>query len=1141
MADGSLQLNLADLESSLSGVGTLLGAPGAGGSTGSGYAGGAGLVATSPEAQVEDVAVTFESQVAGLFEFDGAASVTGVADALEGLQEFAGGAPFNALSDFSGRLAEVGEVFEGGIVDRLQDALTALRDIADGVPEDGRVIAGVLIDQIMRILVRLEGPEAARIRAWAQSIEEMATTLAPLIDAAEDHPDPAALVLEVFRRALESTLEVLGAGEVQRFLRLLDDFPGGELNAAAVEAASIALDGVGDAFDDVQQVIEGEYPAFRDTAVAAATALEDFRVEMRPVLGALRRVLRAPIFQPGALEGFLREQMERALAVKVNDVQRIDDPFNALFDGLDEAIDGIDLSVVRTEVLGFFEGFRDTLEDLDIGSLVGGLELQLDQVTGVIGELDAGVSGLTGDIEVFFDQRLGDFRDAAGAVGAFQPDGTFRYHISDDLERLLSSARAAIVGDPADPEAPSVAGTITGFRGSLDALLGELNAVLGGIEGEIEGATSAAVGGIEEFTTYVEGLDLQALVEQLRDEIAAILEALGPIDFAAVIDPVVAELNANAEKLGEIDPEALNELLREALATALDIVIQIDFTAEISTPLLDEFAAVKALPGQALAELQSRYEEALSLLDELSPTQLLSALSAAFQVIENAVAALNIDVVFEPLDALHTRYLVQPLEGLRPSHLLQPVADGYDGLLAAFDSINGAGIIEPVDAQLRTFKGRVRDFDPARWVVELNAPLEAVTSRVRGIRPSEFLEPLAVEFERLESELDRFRPSVLLAPAADLAAPLLALLEEVQEETVEALFEMFQAPLGLLDRLQPEALTAELEGQIDALIAMLESLRLPQRFNQLKGRHYDLKMGVEAGGIEARIALIAVIDPQPQLGEFIEVHDEMLEALRGLRSNLRLPDLEPLYDELRQRLIAMLPPYARELLDPEAFRRLMRLADPTRFLEELDTRYQAIVDRLIPVRPRDLADELDATYDAVLDLVEQIDVTASVAGIGTALDGVRSAVDGIRVDFIAADIDRLFADLRSVAEALDIRSVLTDLDALHDDVRAVVASTRPSEMLAELRTTVEQVQAIVAALNPAVVLGEPLTEAWEAIEGTLGGVDFTVLLQPLVDSLDDLETEFVAALRETEDAFDGMLRSARGALRSGGAAASVSI
>lgn len=1141
MPEGSLQLNLETLQSALSGVEGLLGAAGTGRATGSGYAGAAQLVESSPAEQADDVAGRLKGQLSGILTFEASASITGIADTLGNLGDLAAAPPLEPLNEFAGRLREAGGVFEEGLVQQLEDALTALRSLSDGVPADGAAIAGALLDQLLRILRTLDGPEAADIRAWAQSFAEMAGVLGPLIEAAESDPDPTALALQVFQHALDSTLDVFGAAEVQRLVALLEDFPAREVNAAAVAAASDALTAVAGSLGDVQAVAAAEYPAFRDAAVAAAGTMEEFRAELRPVLSGMRRVAGAPIFQPGALERYLREQMETALSVEVHDVQRLDDPFNALFDRIDEAIDGVDLSEVRTEILGFFEELRGAIEGLDVGSLIASLEEQLGTVQSVVQKFEASVTDLTARVEAFFDGTLDQARGLAGNVGAFQSDGTFRYHVENDLRGVLTTARTAIGGDPSDPDAPSVAGTLGEFQSAIDRLLSDLDGLLGSVGDELEGVTSTAVGGIEDFTAFVEGLDLQALVEQLRSEIEQILEALGPVDFSAVVDPIVAQLNENAGKLSEIDPEALNDLLREALATALDIVIHIDFTAEISTPLIEEFQTVKELPAQAIEELQRRYEEVLSLLDHLSPQQLIAALSSAFEVIDSAVGALDLAAVLEPLDALHDRYLRQPLAELRPSVLLEPVGEAYDELTGVLDQIDGAAAVAPVNAQLEAFKSRVEAFDVTRWVDDLTASVESIKADVRGIRPSEFLEPLTEEFDRLESELDRVRPSILLAPVAALATPLLDLVEDVQQDTVTALFEMFQAPVRLLDALHPAALTAQIEEQIDTVIASIESLRLPARFNQLKGQHYDLRLEVQAGGVEARLALVTILDPERQLGELVAAHNEILAALRGLKANLRLPELLPLYDDLRERLLAMLPPYAREMLDPETFQRLMRLADPSRFLVELDTRFDALVARLVPIRPQDLADELDATYETVLDFVESIDVADSLAGVAAALDSVRDTVAGVRVDFIAADIDRLVGELRAMSEALNIRTFYAELDEIHHEVELVVQETKPSEVLSGLQATLEQVQALVAALDPRVVLGEPLTGAWESIGGALAGVDFTVILQPLIDVLDDLEVAFEAALQETEGAFDDMLKAGRGALRNGGASATVSI
>ena len=62
-------------------------------------------------------------------------------------------------------------------------------------------------------------------------------------------------------------------------------------------------------------------------------------------------------------------------------------------------------------------------------------------------------------------------------------------------------------------------------------------------------------------------------------------------------------------------------------------------------------------------------------------------------------------------------------------------------------------------------------------------------------------------------------------------------------------------------------------------------------------------------------------------------YNAIIAALEGLKTNVELgDDLADAYIHLRDQLLAMLPPFARELMDPEKFKRVMRLADPTRFL-----------------------------------------------------------------------------------------------------------------------------------------------------------------------------------------------------------------
>ncbi len=1137
MPDGTLQLNLKTLESALAGVGGILGEPGVDGAVGSGLAGASSLAGDSPVQRVQDFEAALRGQMEGILRMDTAGSITSITGAFAQLTGEIQASPTAALDSFVQRLGEAQSGFGGDLLQQLPATIATIRSVTEGVPPDPTAIAATLLDQILEILGSIEGPEAAQIRAWAQSLVEMRDVLLPLIEEAQDAPDPASILVEVIRKALESVLEVFGFPGVQRMIGAVDGLMDGAVSNDRIVATESAIAAARAAYGDVQTAANGTYAELRDAAVAAADTMQELKKELRPVLGAIRRVTRAPVFQPGALERYLREQLETALAVQVTESQRIDDPFNALFDRLDATIEGIDLSVVRTEILGFFESLRGAIDGVDLNGVAGPLREQLEMVQGLVNDLQAGVAGLLAQIQAFFDDLAARFRDVAGGVGEFQDDGSFNFHVEADIRAVLNSATFAIGGDPANPDAPSVAGSLADFQSAIDGFLGQVNGLLGTVEGQLTEVTGTAVDAIEEFTAFLEGLDVPSLVEQLQNQVRGILDALVPVDFSALVDPVVEELNANAEKLRGIDPSSLNDLLREALATALEVIVAIDFTSEIAKPLEDAFVEIRKVPEEGIAELQRRYTDALGLIDQLSPSQLLEALFAAFDTIHAAMGQLDVATLLGPLDELHAEHLVEPLAELKPSTLLQPVANAQQELLGAFDQLQGSEVLAPLNAQLDTFKGALNELDLTGWTDEITAAIEEVKTRLADIRPSGFLEPLATEFARLETELDRFSPTVLFAPAAELSAPLLGFLENIQEETIDTLFEAFQAPLALLDRLHPTRFTAELQQEIDQILGAARSLQLSVRFTQLKGAYFDLRNTVAESGEPARVALIEFLDPQRQLGEFIETYEALLSALEGLRENLEMPDLEPLYDEMLERVLSMLPPYARALLDPEEFKRVMRLADPTRFLEELDIRFQAVKDRLIPIRPQDIAAELDETYESVLTLVEGVDISGDLQQVAAMLDQVRDVATGIRVDFLAADIDDALEDIRGIAEALDIRRLFVELDELHRSVEEVVQQTRPSIVLAELQNTFDAATALVAAVDPRQTLGPPLDAAWEAVDGVLGEVDLRVILQPILDKLDELKVSLEQALRETETAFDGMLSAAGNAMRGSGSGA----
>ncbi len=1140
MPEGSLTLNIQTLQNALSGITDLQGTPSDGATGGNGFAGAAGLASVSLTDQFSDLNEALSGQLEDIFSFDSSTLVE-IPDLFNELRSQIQTPPTQAIQGFDQLISQADTALSGEFVGRLQNTLTTIQSISQNVPEDRTAIVSTLLDQILKIFGSLEGPEAEKVQSWIQSIQEMHRILLPLVAEAQASPNPSLILVQVIQRSLDSTIEVFGINQARSFMNFLDRLPQTLASTETLDPIAVALNTTSGAYDQTLALVGGTYPDFRNQVVSVSETLLDLKKHVRPVLGNLNRVVTAKIFQPQALEIYLREQMDNALAVKIQEVQKIDDPFNDLFDRMDEAIDGIDLSFVQTEVLEFFENAKTTIQTANIPSLGDTLQEQLAPVDDAVQQLQQGVTGLLTQIKIFFDGVNEQLRSVAGNVGQFQPDGSFQYNFENNLQEVLLSARVAINGDPNNPDEPSLTASLGEFQTKIDQFLNQLDQLLGPVESTITGISTDAVSGINDFKIFLDGLDVTARLEELGTKIEEVLDALIPIDFDLLIDPIVTELDSNTEKLRGIDTESLNDLLREALKVALDVIITIDFTAEIGTPLEEGFEEIRKIPQKAIDELQERYEQAISHLDQLNPEQLLEALFSSFDIINDAVGSLNVADLLAPLDELHKQVLQEPLAKLKPSILLEPVTTAFENFTSVFDDINGDEIIRPINTQLNRVKSAVEDLDITSWIDDLLAAIEKVKQDLRDIRPSEIMEPLVSDFQKLETELDRFKPSVVFQPATDLAAPLLGFLENVQQDVIDSLFQAFQAPLQILDRLEPEALTQRIQQELDASTALLEGLNFPARYNQLKGQHFDLKQAAVARGDERLVALVEFIDPEKHLGELSSTYNNLILGLENVKNNVALPDLTDLYAEFRERLMSLLPPYARELMNPDKFKRVMRLADPTRFLQELDERFATIKNKLIPIRPQDITEQLDATYEEVLTLVDNLDISESLIQVKDRLNNLKDIVNTIRIDFLAEDINNSVSDVRAMVEGLNPDNIAERLDTIYQDLEQVVQSTLPSQMLSGLEEPLSRVQSIVESVDPRLVLGPPLSDAWDSIKGVLEDIDFTIVLEPLVKKLDDLETEFKDSIQRTETSFDGMLGAAKGALSGSSTGGSTSV
>jgi hypothetical protein len=1086
-----------------------------------GLSGAATLTADSPFATLEEFLAQFGEKLSGALPFS-TDQVLKPVTALGDMKGHLQAPPSGALDGFGIKMEQTGTGLAGDFPTAVAQTVTHLNDILDKVPSDPSALASLLLDQIVAVFGSLDGPEADQIKAWIASVESLKTQLEPVIVATQGAGDPVTVALDIVQKALKAVADIFGLSKLEELLAFFDRLLKEPLSADLLTSVDGALTSFGSSLDAVKTAAAGDVAELRTVALAAAEELRRFRELLRPGMDVLLQIATAPLLQPGALAQELGRLIDDALATQVQDVAKIDDPYKALLDRIDAAIAGIDLGSVRTSVLDGLHAVRDAIAGANLEQAGETLQSALVPVQAQVDALQQGATDLLNEVKGALDDATAQIHGLAEQIGTFAPDGTFTFNVAGEVHDALTTVRDFVTGDVTD--------ALNTFKTAIDGFLDELTQLLKPVEQAVAGAATGAQTAIEDFASFVEGLDVPELLAALKDKVDEIVKALTPIDFKQLVDPVVDGLNESADKIKGIDTSKLNALLKEALGAALDLIVGIDFTATIADPLHEEMAKAKKVPDEIVGELQEKYEQALSVLDGLRPSELLKALFAAFDTIEAAVSGLDAATLLAPLDALHQQHLHQPVAELKPEALLKPLQDAFDDLTAAVGQLKGAVILKPVQDGLDQLKAKVAALDLTGPIDDLRGLLAKLVDQLQALEPSKLIAPVVDDLTKLEAKLDDFKPSVVFEPVVALAGPLLELVEHFEAEAVTKLHDLFQAPLAALERLRPEKLQAELQGAIQAVIDAIESLKLPARYQALRSTHLQIKATASAAGGSLRADLVLLVDVEVELKGFLTAHDLLIQALTTIKNALTLDPLKAAYDTLEQRLLDLLPPYAKAVLDPAAFKTLMEMASPLRFLDELDARFEAIKQKLIPISPQEIAAELDAAHAEVMQQVANLGLDDRLVQIKGMIEQIQGIVTNLRIDFVADELDRALGDVRAVVAGLDPAQIAPDLDGLHADVLGVVDQAKPSLILHDLDEPLDALKAVVGAVDPREQLGKPLDEAWKAVDAQLQQVDLAEVLTPVGARLDELEKDFDTQLKRAETAFDDMLKAAKAVL-----------
>ena len=760
------------------------------------------------------------------------------------------------------------------------------------------------------------------------------------------------------------------------------------------------------------------------------------------------------------------------------DLSALTDPLQAIQQAAQDAVDAFNdaRTAVRDQITALLDPIADALD-----SAIGAAQLA---------EIQAALDALPAQIQQFVDDEivanLEDVRDG----------------ISDAVDQISTLA------DDFDPE-------------TLTAPISDA---------------------IQQVGALVNNPEVEGAFQDVENALNEAIEAIANFDLAPAADESISLIADIDAELAKIDPDDIPDAAKPLIEQGVAVVADINFTAEVSAPLEEGIkAAVEAGPDVVLREIEGAmdearvriegfrpsviiadtldkpFEDALALLDEVSPDALFGRIETALEGVQSRVQILDVGAVVDPLTEVHGE-LAAEIEKLRPSTLLKPVDDAIaaaiekiyevSGLDTAFDGING--VLDEINryvgliAAVRDLLAKVADMltAPGDASAEVDAVIDDAVAVLDGVDMNGLSAAFALAAEAVQrTERDTIAGTVSKSfRAAAGAGPGIAANPELAR--LDALIAAF--PVEAARGLRPGPPRKRLIAGLDRLTAAAAALRS----NAGGWGAIGVELESRAGTIQVDLKdyyLMGRVEDASVLASFA-TPPATTDALKA---------------EVRAALDQGVGPHVRVILD--TFARLAPYAEGV---------------------TRGLSDILGAVH-------AQIDAITGATGIGGTVQDVEAVVNLLReVDLspVTDPLDAVFARIEGAVNAVSPEALRAPLEAARDAIAGLIDLSLlidPAD-----RAALDQAYATVVAklktLSPSAAIGEPLDAEYEALLATILPVlDLPARLRAaLLEAGLNLSVEITAELARVEAAFDEMLRAIpirTGVSVSGSASVSVSI
>ena len=791
-----------------------------------------------------------------------------------------------------------------------------------------------------------------------------------------------------------------------------------------------------------------------------------------------------------------------------------------------------DVSALTDWIDGFVEAIPEpvaepleeavtAVADLDLSFLTDPLsavteavQRAVDSVEGAMADVSDAISGLVSPLADGLDAALeasglNDVQDELASLPA-----TIQAFVNDEIEPAVAPIRDAV--------AAAVETVSTGAdEFSPEAIIAPLREA------------------IEEVAALINTDEVAAVVGEVQLALEAATEAIIELDFGGAADEAISLLNEIEAKLAELDPIELPEPALELAEQAVSVVADIDFTAEVATPIVEEVSeALAAGPAEALAALRAGvdelrlslerfrpsvavgealdrpFSEMLAALEDFAPSDLLNEISELLRSALDSVNVVDPSVVIGPLTEVHAR-LAAAVESARPSTLVAPIDAAIAGAIARLFEISGIDdVFDGIDDVMTTIREWVELVHETRTVLQRVAELlsdpgdvdEALDELVRSI------------VDRLDlADLDA------LAPRFESLGATVRSVERAQ------LAPRITVALRAAQRTAPPVLTG---GDARRIVEAARSFPLA-----------ELRAARE---VPVRVRLIAAVERLLEMAGTLEGAGPAWTALSS-EIDARAPRLEAdLATYARLSVIDGMSVFAECVLPP-ATRAELKVSVATAVREGLEVPVTALFGLFARLAPH-----VSAVTAGLADLIgaihEKLDLLTGGTGVGGVVDSIEEAADLLRnldLSPVTDPLDAVFGRLEFAVAAVNPAPLGEALEAAAEAVADLLdlSTIIDAETVAELDAAYAEAVAKLGALSPSAVVADVLDPVYDdLLADVLPLLDLPALLQELLATAQaSLGAEVTAQLARVELAFDDMLRALPFGPGAGGVSVSVEV